>query len=167
MAIVEIPYLDEKLDSENLKEVYDGVLEIDGKKVSLDLWFQDSMCSIEELNKSINYLNNFKNVYQNAVHAIQDSFENKGEVRTLIEDHIEQFEAADKKILGIDEAMTPNDQIHHTYKKIHLSRIGLYPQTEEQFAILDFTISKAVTQYVFVVRTNSLGKVMEEVYVES
>lgn len=69
--------------------------------------------------------------------------------------------------MGIKESMSKEEQINRAFSQIHLTSVAIYPEKEDAFAIFDFTMSPEVTQYVFVVQTDSSGQINEEVYIES
>ena len=49
------------------------------------------------------------------------------------------------------------DQPKLLLKKLHLVRVGLYPDSEEQFAIFDYSIGKDLTNYLVVINTDENG----------
>ena len=42
-------------------------------------------------------------------------------------------------------------------KKLHLVRVGLYPDSKDQFAIFDYSIGKELTNYLVVINTDENG----------
>jgi hypothetical protein len=43
--------------------------------------------------------------------------------------------------------------------KLHLVRVGLYPDSEDEFAIFDYSIGQELTQYLVVINTNEDGEI--------
>lgn len=86
----------------------------------------------------------------------------------MIEDHLNQFNTDDKKVLGVKDSMSIEEQINQVFSNVYLKRVGIYPGNEETFGIFDYSINPDLTQYLFVIETDCFGKITsEKVFIES
>ena len=93
--------------------------------------------------------------------AIRDEYNHGGEytVQLYVSHHLEQFNAtALRQCFGTDN---PRDVSPDLFlSKLHLHGISLYPDNADACAVFDYTISKALTDYVIAVSFDPGGDVV-------
>jgi hypothetical protein len=73
--------------------------------------------------------------------------------------HAEELSAGERlKYFGSKDASTLN--VQHLLRSLHLQRIGLYPDSEDYVAVLDFSVDPDVTQYILAVAFDAEGEVV-------
>ena len=77
-------------------------------------------------------------------------------VREYLEHHIEEL-ATDELNDLIGANTKSADQPALLLKKLKLVRVGLYPDSKEQFAIFDYSIGQELTDYLVVINTDENG----------
>ncbi len=79
---------------------------------------------------------------------IQEDFKSGETVKEYIEHHLKELDNDDLKgLLKSAEGSTKEDKMLSVIK---LKRIGFYPQTEERFFNLDYTLEDELTDYLVV-----------------
>jgi hypothetical protein len=63
--------------------------------------------------------------------------------------------------LGIDKSKDMEKQKNQMLNKIHLKRIGIYPEEPVSYGVFDYTINDDLTPYLIVVRFDDKGKIIE------
>ena len=82
----------------------------------------------------------------------------EGTVGTYLSHHAEEL--GEKDLLRIFGTPEPDDlDIDHLLDALRLKRIGLYPGSEEQRAVFDYTIDEEATDYILVVEFDRDGQV--------
>ena len=76
-------------------------------------------------------------------------------VKMYMEHHLEELEQADiNKLFGTTEVSS--DQF---LSKLALCRVGIYPDSDEDFAVFDISLPEDVTDYLLVVRFSVDGEI--------
>lgn len=90
---------------------------------------------------------------------IRKEFENSEEntVKEYISHHLAEIPKDELDELMSSKDKTKSDK-EKLFEKIKLTRIGIYPQDKDQYAIFDYTIGETYTQYLLVVKTDKNGK---------
>jgi hypothetical protein len=159
-----LPYFD-VIDIDDLSDYYEVDTTFIRRNLQLDLNFEDS--SIDEL-KLIpvrEYLGNLTQVHNIATKAIYENYYTGEEVKEFLTFHTAELGEAELQALtaNSDKNKSLEEQI---LMLLELRRIGFYPETEECFATLDFTISGEISQYLMVIKMNSRQEI-EEITMES
>ena len=82
----------------------------------------------------------------------------EGAVGTYLSHHAEEL--VEKDLLRIFGTAEPDDLgIDHLLDALRLKRIGLYPGSEDQRAVFDYTIDEQATDYILVVEFDREGEV--------
>jgi hypothetical protein len=157
MASIKLPHFG-TLDSESLEEYSDVDIEFNGSEVQIDLNFENDSIAIERLeltkrfieNLRIHDLNNKKYIINDLNDAGSDN------VRFYLQHHLEELATDDLADLIGDDVKT-EDKAKLLMNKLHLVRVGLYPDSEDQFAIFDYSIGKELTNYLVVINTDENG----------
>ncbi len=148
-----------KLQTENLDEYYCIDVELNGKKIQIDLNFENKSVDIVIFDKIKNFIENIENFDKQNQGYIKSDFndENGDTVKEYITFHIEEGEEFLEQI-GISTDNT--DKEHALLAKLHLTRVGLYPDDKHDtscFAVFDYSINKDLTDQLVVVNTDENG----------
>lgn len=159
---------EKKLDLHYNSLVADDVaISVDGKRVAIDLWFEENdHITMEQIAAVDQFLDNVASHMESIVSAIHQDVtqsENGGEVKEYLEWHLDELDSEALNILGIDTNWDKATQFKHLLSTLHLVRVGIYPTEgiSESYAVFDFTISREVTDYLIVVNTDKNGKIIE------
>ena len=157
MALIKLPHFG-TLDSESLDEYYDVDIDFNNSQVQIDLNFDNKSIESKKLEVVKQIIENLRIHDINNKKYIQNDFEDKnGEtVKFYIENHLEELASDDLDNL-IGANLKSSEQPSRLLSKLHLVRVGLYPDSEEQFAIFDYSIGKELTNYLVVINTDENG----------
>ena len=146
------------LDPAALDEYYDADVDFNGTEIQIDLNFENTSIDIKRLETAKQFIENLRIHDLNNKKYIQHDFDDKegDTVRFYLENHIEELAIDDLEQL-IGPGTKTADQPKLLLKKLHLVRVGLYPDSEEQFAIFDYSIGKDLTNYLVVINTDENG----------
>lgn len=73
--------------------------------------------------------------------------------------HIEEFSAGERlKYFGVQDMNVLG--VEHLLKSLRLQRIGLYPDSENYVAVLDYSVAPGATQYILAVEFDASGAVL-------
>ncbi|OQP58135.1 hypothetical protein A3860_07355 [Niastella vici] len=158
MSSYTLPHFGE-IDLSNLDEYYDVEIEMNGKEVDLDLNFEKKTVDPARLDIVKKFLEKLPEFDQKNKKYIVEDFEGEDNdtVATYVEHHLEEL---DEDELGeiIDfknEAVEPEKQF---IDALHLTRVGFYPDGDDQFAIFDYSIGRELTDYLVVIFTDENGE---------
>ena len=163
--IIELKYFG-KINLNKTDDYVDVIIEVNGNEISLDLNFTEESVPEKIMEPTIRFLEDLDETESIAHNQIIYDFKNGRAVNDYIEHHIKEFSDFELQSIGIDPAISFEEKKQQFLNKIHLKRIGIYPEEWDSLAIFDYTISDELTQYVIVVQFNSDGKIVD-VYVES
>lgn len=157
MANIKLPYFG-ILDNGSLEKYYDAVVDFNAVEIMVDLNFENKSIDIKKLEAAKQFLENIRIHDLNNKKSIQKDFDDEegDTVRTYLEHHIEELPTDDLSQL-IGAGAKTADQAKLLLKKLHLVRVGLYPDSEEQFAIFDYSIGTELTNYLVVIETDENG----------
>ncbi len=138
-----------QLDSDNLEDFYDLKVDLEGKQIDNDLNFDGvsvNVSRLECINQFFGKLNDFD---KKKLHALVLDYENgKGDTVKSYVEHL--VDLADTN----DATAGPEIQL---LNKLHLARVGSYPDNEEYFAVFDYTIGRHETNYLIALYANEEG----------
>lgn len=157
MANIKLPYFG-MLDPASLDEYYDATIDFNNTSIQIDLNFEKNTIDIQRLDIVNHFIENIRIHDLKNKKYIQDDFDdNTGDtVKFYLENHIEELATDDLNEL-IGRGTKTADQPKLLLKKLHLVRVGLYPDSEAQFAIFDYSIGKELTDYLIVINTDENG----------
>ncbi|WP_165828258.1 DUF2004 domain-containing protein [Chryseobacterium phosphatilyticum] len=148
-----------QISIQNLEEYYDVNIDFKGNEIQLDLNFENTSIDATQLDKVKNFLENIEKFdTQNKTYIIEDYHDQDGDtVKSYIELHLEEIEQDQlKKLVNFDDStIRPEQQL---LKKLELVRVGFYPDSEDNFAILDYSIGQDLTDYLVVINTDENGQ---------
>lgn len=157
MPNIKLPYFG-ILDSLLLEEYYDAEVDFNGRNIQIDLNFENGSIEKSKLEAAKQFIENIRIYDLNNQKYIQTDFENKegDTVKFYLDNQIEELAEDDlAELIGSNTKSA--DQPKLLLKKLHLVRVGLYPDSEGQFAIFDYTIGKDLTDYLVVINTDENG----------
>lgn len=147
-----------QLDTENLEEYYDTVIRYNNSEVSIDLNFCDTRVDpgrLEIAKKFIKQIGDFD--LKNKQYIEQDyRDEDADTVREYVAHHLEEL-GDDELDALIDPSNKKLNKEEQLVKRLSLVRMGLYPDSDDQFAIFDYSIGPDITQYLVVLFTDEFG----------
>ena len=157
MAKYVLPHFGQ-LDTEKLEEYYDTKIIYDDREIMLDLNFDNHTIDISRLDIAKKFLAQLADYdFKNKRYIEQDYHDKEADtVREYIEHHLEELGEDELNEL-INPANKKNPQHEQLLKRLHLVRMGLYPDSEDQFAIFDYSIGRDLTQYLVVLFLDEFG----------
>lgn len=158
MATIILPHFGE-LDTEALEEFYDAEMELNGETIELDVNFEGDSIDPLELESVKRFLDNIPAFdKQNQTYIAADYADEEADtVKTYVDHHLEDIGQDDLgDLIDFENAQVPPaDQL---VKALKLVRVGIYPDSEEQFATFDYSIGQHLTNYMVVVFTDQNGQ---------
>lgn len=147
-----------QLDTENLEEYYDVTIIFNNTEVQLDLNFENNKVDISRLAIAKRFIDQMADFdLKNKTYIEQDfKDEDADTVKTYLEHHLEELDPDDLENI-IDTGNKKVSKEKQLLKKLHLVRMGLYPDSEDQFAIFDYSIDPGLTQYLVVLFVDEFG----------
>jgi hypothetical protein len=137
------------LDSDQLEEYYDTEIQFDNRSIDVDINFENDSIAIEKLEKINSWLTDIEKINNLGLMAIRHDFATSNTVKEYIEHHLDELDSDDLKKLLNQGALgiTKEEKLLSILK---IKRIGFYPDTEERFLSLDYTLDKDLTDYLVV-----------------
>lgn len=141
---------------------YRKVIQFKERELSIDLNFYKNETSepillaiksfLENLDKWVDL--NQKYIDKDYVSREYDS------VKEYLEHHLAESDTEElAAIVNMEDEKTA--YVDQLKSKLHLTRLGLYPEEDEHFAIFDYSIGKAYTQYVLVIIVDKNGQLKQ------
>lgn len=149
-----------EIDKDQLKDEYISALTYDGKKIRIDLNFFEESVSDEIISKTQKFLENIQIHIENAYKFLNDDYEAEGETYGYIEHHMNELSPEQLKeiIAGYQEELHQDDEL---FEKLQLSRLGIFPEDDQEFAIFDFTIGTKYTDYLIAIFIDQEGNIVD------
>lgn len=146
------------LSLENLEEYYDVDIEFDGNQIQIDLNFENKTFDKPTMDKVKKFIENIdKFDKQNKTYILNDYNDEDGDtVKLYLEHHLEEVSKEELSNL-IDFEDTTKEPEQQLLTKLTLVRVGLYPESEDNFAIFDYSIGQEITSYLVVINTDENG----------
>ncbi|HEV8506543.1 MAG TPA: DUF2004 domain-containing protein [Chitinophagaceae bacterium] len=157
MANYSLPHFAD-IDTNILEEYYDVDIDFNGQEIQIDLNFENKSIDPNRLDIVKRFIENISEFDEKNKKYIEQDYDDDDcdTVKTYIEHHLEEVgkdELADLVNFD-DETISPEIQLMNS---LRLVRVGLYPDSEDQFAIFDYSIGQDLTQYIVVINTNENG----------
>ena len=166
MPIVELPFFG-PINTSSVEEYYESDFQHNARTVTVDLNFENNTIDETRLITVKKFLQNIPNWLIRNKSYILDSLNDDDDdtVREYAE-YLREVLETDvlARLIRIDAE--PEDQIAQIAEKLHLVRIGLYPDSGGQFAIFDYSIGQDMVDYLLVINTDENG-VLEYMTMES
>jgi Protein of unknown function (DUF2004) len=160
----QLPYFG-AVDPEELDEYYDVETELGAQKLTLDLNFDEGSIAIKKMDLLRMRLETLPALLEQARDAVRESFRQGQEAREYIDQHIDLI-AAPVLQKGLQEADATLSDEQKLFSLVSPVRIGLYPEDEESYFVLDFSLGRELTDHLIVV-VMSVDEKLREVTRES
>lgn len=148
-----------QIDLTNLEEYYDVNIDFDGQEIQIDLNFENKTIYSKRLDTIKQFIEKIADFDKKNKKYIEQDYSNEDcdTVKTYVEHHLEEIDKAELSgLVDFDnKSISPEKQL---MKALRLVRIGLYPDSEDQFAIFDYSIGRDLTDYLVVINTDEEGK---------
>ena len=147
-----------ELDSENLENYYEVDIEFNAQEIQIDISFENSRIDTKRLDIVKEYIADISKFDKKNKQYIDQDYADEGSdtVRTYVEHHLEEISKEElSDLVDFDnEKTSPENQLLNS---LRLVRVCLYPDSEDQFAIFDYSIGRDLTQYLVVINTDENG----------
>jgi hypothetical protein len=155
------------LNLKSLQEHSEAQIVLAGHRVQLDLNFASSAIRATRMEIAKNILKHLEEhntanllTIRSSVNA-ESSLEGPGAVRAYIEHHMEPMppnEGEWEEPGTVTDEINPQGQmVSQILSKIHLFRVRLYPESEDLFAVFDYSIGRYLSEYLLVLNLNEKG----------
>ncbi|GAA4335943.1 DUF2004 domain-containing protein [Flaviaesturariibacter amylovorans] len=156
MATYTLPYFG-AIDTGAPEEFYDAEATFGNGPLSLDLNVDEASVAPESLDKVKRFLEDLPALDRKARALMAEDFHGGGDTVTeYLEHHSEELGNALDPLLEGSDAAAPRDE--RLLKALRWVRAGFYPNDEEVFATLDYSLGEDLTQYLIVVNLDANGE---------
>ncbi len=147
-----------QLETTQLDEYYEAEISLKDITVQVDLNFDSTQIEPARLDIAKRFIEQLPDFdFRNKKYLEQDyADESADTVRTYLEHHLDELGEEELSAL-IDYSIKKISPEKQLLKKLQLVRMGLYPDSEDQFAIFDYSIGPELTQYLVVIFTDESG----------
>ncbi|MDX2463374.1 MAG: DUF2004 domain-containing protein [Porticoccus sp.] len=146
-----------EIDPNNLEEYYDGAIEINGIPVDVDINFESETTDVDTLNKVSKFIGTIDAQIKKAFESLSSDYDLGEESETALfylQHHKEELSNDELiKIFGTTE-ITKNI----FFKNIAVNRVGLYPEDEESYSVIDIKLPDEYTNYIMAVTFDEDGE---------
>ncbi len=159
-----IKYFDE-IDSNKLVDYYSKKIELDSVRIDVDLNFESQSLSYEEAENLNTCLKELPNIIKNSWQWIMSDYKNGEDVSEYISFHLDDFFEDDPEeiLKGTDSNLDNKDRFLQT---LRVNRIGVYPDSPENYLVIDWMTDPELSNYKLVVNCNQNFE-LEYITVES
>lgn len=157
MATITLPHFG-RIDSASLDEYYDTEIPFNGNQIQLDLNFENKTIEPKRLEVVKEFINNIRiHDIKNKKYIDKDYNDEDGDtVKSYLEHHLEELgENELSELIELNSKSTDHEK--QLLKKLHLVRVGIYPDSKDQFGIFDYSIGQDITNYLVVINTDENG----------
>ncbi|HVU58291.1 MAG TPA: DUF2004 domain-containing protein [Puia sp.] len=158
MSTYTLPYFGQ-LDLANLEDYYQVEIEFEGGTIEIDLNFEETSIDAKRMDKAVKFIETISAFDKKNKKYIEKDFKDEegDTVREYISHHLQDINR--EELAGLvdfdNKSVSPEEQL---FKQLRLVRMGLYPESEDQFAIFDYSIGVDLTNYLVVINTDEKGK---------
>ncbi len=146
------------IDPTSLDEYYDVEIPYQDTEIQVDLNFDNKTIDAARLETVKQFIENIRiHDLSNRKHIAADYNNEDGDtVKFYLEHHLQEL-GRDELAELIDLNSKSTEHEKQLLKKLHLVRVGLYPDSESQFATFDYSIGQEITNYLVVLFTDENG----------
>ena len=155
MATVTLPHIG-RIDTDSLDEYYEAAATFNGAQIQIDLNFESKTIESKRLEVVKEFINNIRIHDINNKKYIERNYTDRDTVKSYLEHHLEELGENELSEL-IDFNSKSVEHEKQLLKRLHLVRVGIYPDNEAQFAIFDYSIGQEITNYLIVINTDENG----------
>jgi hypothetical protein len=158
MESYSLPYFAD-LNPANVGEYYDVDIEFHGQTVQIDLNFENKSIDPKRLDIAKWFIENISTFDTKNKQYIEQDYANEGNdtVRTYVEHYMDYFDEGELSNFIDFENKTISSEVQ-LIKSLRLVRMGLYPDSEDNFATFDYSIDPDTTDQLVVIFTRSNGE---------
>ncbi|MEO6488423.1 MAG: DUF2004 domain-containing protein [Ferruginibacter sp.] len=158
MATIKIPYIG-TIDSSSVEEYYYAVMSLNNIEVQIDLNFEAITIDVKRLEIVKHFIENIRiHDLNNKKYLHQDFNKHDEPTSTYIGHHLEELGTDDLHDL-VGSSSKTSDHPKLLLNKLYLMRVGLYPESETEFAVFDYSVGKELTNYVVAINTDDNGNI--------
>ena len=149
---MEIQYF-KNIDFSSIEDYYTTEIKINSKKIEIDLNFETESISKETVKNINSGLRNLENILNNSWEWIIDNYKQGDDVKEFISFHLDDFFKDDPEeiLKGTDPKL---DNKERFLKTLRVNRVGIYPDSEENFLIIDWMTDPELSNYILVINLN-------------
>lgn len=152
---------DVEFDPEHDENVWETKVEWAGRTVGVDLWFDGATMNSSVLESIARFATDAAGFDHLARLAMREDWRQKGSaVRDYLEHHLDDL-GADERIAALGTEESRSIDVDTFLSRMHLIRIGLYPNTSDGCAVFDYTTGRELTDNLIAVNFDNRGKVTE------
>jgi hypothetical protein len=157
MAHITLPHFG-PIDPEALDSYYDTEIDFNGRSISIDLNFGSSSIDSRKLETVLRFIENIRIYDINNKGFIAKDYHDEGgnTVKFYLQHHIEELGATELASL-VDQGTKKDGYEKQLLSRLHLVRVGIYPEGEDQFAIFDYSLGVDLTNDLVVIFTDENG----------
>lgn len=147
-----LPYFG-KINIALLDEYYDIELDFGSNKIHIDLNFENKIIDKAEMQIVRSFIENVSELdKKNKIYIREDYNDEDGDtVKFYLKHHIE--EVSEEELSDLIDFKNKSDKPEiQLLDKLHLVRVGFYPDSEEIFSMFDYSIGQKVTNYLVVIK---------------
>ncbi|NVK63843.1 MAG: DUF2004 domain-containing protein [Flavobacteriales bacterium] len=144
----------EEIDLNNLSDYYSKEIKLNGNTVNVDLNFDSATLTESDVNNLNNVFNLLQDLLKNSLTWIQQDLRTGVDVQEYINFHLEDFfeEEPEEILVGTDKSLSNQDRFLQT---LHVSRIGIYPSTKDNYVVMDYMTNEDLSNYILVINVKS------------
>jgi hypothetical protein len=151
MADFTMPYFGQ-LNLESLQEYYSTEFDFNNTIIEIDLNFESKSVDLETMTAAKAIIEKLPELdQQNKVYINRDYNDEDGDsARFYLDFHLEEIGTQKlAALLGLNSEAEELEKL--LLANLHLVRVGLYPNSEEIFAVFDYSLGRKLTNYIIVV----------------
>ena len=161
MAQIALPHFG-TIDPGNLEEYYDVEVTLSGNAIEIDLNFDGNSIDTGRIEAVKKFLDNIDQYLGKTREYISADFgdEDRDSVKFYLSFHKEEMgETELREALKLTAGTNDLDQ--QLIAKLQPVRIGIYPGSDDYFAIFDYSFGRDFTNYILVVITDENGELID------
>lgn len=146
------------LDHEELETYYDTEIELGGKQIAIDLNFEGPGIDAKRLETVQHFIDNIRIFdINNRAHIAKDYQDKDADtVQLYLRHHLDELGTQElASLLPRGSKAAEHEKL--LLQQLHLVRVGIYPDSNSQFAVFDYSISKDLTDALIVLFTDENG----------
>lgn len=157
MANFNLPHFG-PFDPNDLEEYYDVEITFNGRPIEIDLNFENKTIDPKQLETVQHFIDNIRIFDINNKGFILNDYNDKDgdTVKFYLQHQLEELGTTELAALLPAGSRKPEHE-KLLLQQLHLIRVGIYPDSADQFAVFDYSIGKEVTNYLVVLFTDKNG----------
>lgn len=157
MANFNLPHFG-PIDPNELEEYYETEITFNGRQIQIDLNFENKIIELKQLETVQHFIDNIRIFDINNKGFINKDYndEDGDTVKVYLQHHLEELGTTELAALLPAGSKKP-DHEKLLLQKLHLIRVGIYPDSVDQFAVFDYSLGEDITNYLVVLFTDENG----------